>query len=195
MPNDVIQDCYIKQLIESTILKIENDQAVRKDIDKAYNDFTSVIITELDRKVPVKTVNCNTEKNGHKSRYKPYWTESLQEAWKTKVVAERKWMKENGSNKQKLRKEYCAIRKEFDRKLKREKRKYQRQQIDELECTFNSNKTEFWKEIGILGINNDRKQMIPSEIKKDAGVRDKTLVLEEWKTHFDDLYKSNEASN
>ena len=79
--------------------------------------------------------------------------------------------------------------------MKREKRKYQRQQIDELESTFSSNKIQFWKKIGKLGIQNERKQIIPWEIKKDASViDDKALILEEWKTHFDDLYKSIEAS-
>ena len=53
---------------------------------------------------------------------------------------------------------------------------------------------EFWKEIGKIGIGNDRKRTIPIEIERDDGTFsfDRTEILEKWKTKFMDLLTTGE---
>ena len=80
-------------MAEEAIDRIEHSEAIKHDIDKAYNEFMTVINTELDRKVPVKVIKQGSTNASHKSRYKPYCNEDLQNTWNKKVASEKKWLK------------------------------------------------------------------------------------------------------
>ena len=51
------------------------------------------------------------------------------------------------------------------------------------------NSRDFWRDIGKIGIGNDRKPVIPLEVTDDCGtvIRDTKLVLDKWRTDYGSL--------
>ena len=122
MPNDFFKDRYITNIVDEAIVRSQQE----RDLNEAYQEFVTAINTELDRKAEIKSIRkTNVTFTKQKSFYKPYWDNELQKAWNEKVKSEKKWMKEQGPGKRRLRAEYCAIRKTFDRMLRKAKRQYQ----------------------------------------------------------------------
>ncbi|VDI00507.1 Hypothetical predicted protein [Mytilus galloprovincialis] len=131
-----------------------------------------------------------------KSFYKPYWNQTLQTQWNLSCECEKKWLKFKGPpHKKKLLKEnYCTERKIFDKINRKFKRKYQIQKENELhEKLKSTNKREFWKSIGKLGIANERKNQIPWEVvDSDGNINtDEKIVLNKWKSDFETLFSNN----
>ena len=83
---------------------------------------------------------------------------------------ERIWLKCINNNKKRLKSDYCAELKIFDRLNRRYKRQYQRKEQDKLQnLVENDISRDFWKEIGKLSLANDRKVKIPMEILDSEG--------------------------
>ncbi|VDI10211.1 Hypothetical predicted protein [Mytilus galloprovincialis] len=59
------------------------------------------------------------------------------------------------------------------------------------------NQREFWKEIGRIGVGQERRKLIPMEVQLQNGeiTNDKYSVLSEWKNAFYDLLNANDDSN
>ena len=58
---------------------------------------------------------------------------------------------------------------------------------------INSNSSTFWKSIGKIGVEFQKKNVIPLEINNEDGsiVTDQDLVLDKWKNSFSNLYNSS----
>ena len=69
-----------------------------------------------------------------------------------------------------IKSEFITIRKTFDRENRKAKREYQKHQQEDLHLLSKQQNTrDFWKSIGKLGISNERKQHIPTEIYDSNG--------------------------
>ena len=72
--------------------------------------------------------------------------------------------------KNRLRQLYNSERKTFDKILRSAKRKYQHSEQERLKTLYTDNDTRgFWKYIGKLGLQNERKPDIPMEIIDNDG--------------------------
>ena len=93
-----------------------------------------------------------------------------------------------------LKEVYCTERKLFDRLHRKFKRKYQRQKQFDLLDKFNTDSREFWRDIGKIGLANDRKHSIPLEVIDDDGnmVAGLDNALREWKVQYDRLYNGSD---
>jgi hypothetical protein len=191
IPETFFKDQTIKTNVTDTIELIEHQHQSNANINVVYQNFVDTIITEMDRKLPVKSIKCVNDINKQsKSRYKPYWCQDLQNAWDNKVKSEKKWLKCNGPSKKVLKAKFCENRKVFDRLLKKAKRMYQKQQQKQLSTMFEEDKTMFWRKLGKFGMGDNRKQYIPWGVKDFQGniLTEKDLVLDQWKRDFDEIY-------
>ena len=126
----------------------------------------------------------NVRSSRPKSKCKPYWCDKLQSAWDQVHVKEHVGyaLREISS-----RNAYVQARKSFDILSRRSKRKYQCAEHDRLKKLFHDQETRnFWKYIGKIGMQNDRKPSITMEIVDSNGhVSTKTEeVLSRWKADY-----------
>ena len=115
-------------------------------LDEAYADFKEFVISNMDEHLESKEITINSNTN-HKSKYKPYWNTDLQKLWNTAAQKEKLWLSFNGSGQRRsqLKHYYCEARKLFDKRLRRAKRSYQREEEVHLLELNTSNETAFWK--------------------------------------------------
>ena len=189
---DFMNNENIHQQILDTIERIEYEITTNENIQSAYNDFERLLKEEMENRLPKITLN-RKDNSKRKSRYKPYWNEILQEQWDKVKVTERAWTKFQGSRitKRRLKEEFCAERRVFDKLNRKYKRQHRDGEQRNLEDKLNgTNKSDFWKTIGRIGMANERNKGIPCEIVDDNGnvVTDKRVVIEKWKTEMEKLY-------
>ena len=136
--------------------------------------------------------------NSHKSRSKPFWNTELQGTWNNVYAAENQWLKFKGSTvtKKRLRQDYCLVRNNFDKMLRKAKCTYQLAEQQRLRDKLHNieNPREFWTEIGNLGISNDRNSHIPFEVVDQDGIKtDRNSVLGKWKSDYEQLYNNEQT--
>ena len=150
-------------MITDTIQKIEHSLYHANDVNNAYKSFTAMLMEEMDKKLPKKNITPFVAG----SKYKPYWNKELQNAWDVVCLKERTWLRSNGSHseKRRLRDSYNRERKHFDKLNRRAKRTYQMLEQVQLEEMYSDNETRnFWKYIGRIGLQNERKPRMPVEV-------------------------------
>lgn len=200
LPSDFLQDSSSVDLIKSTINRIEHDLHDLEDVDSAYTDFKNLISSELDKRVKkVHTGNKPRGNNRRKTLYKPYWNDTLQSQLTIAQDCERKWLSFKGSatRRKVLKNDYCEQRKVFDRLNRKFKRQYQIREKNRLHnLLLGKNTKDLWRDIGKLGMANDRKSFIPMETTDVDGniVRDHNKVLDCWKSKYEKLYNCDPDS-
>ena len=90
IPASFLNDEQSFDLLNQTILSIENAISVQADMGLAYDKFTTLLNTEMESKL--KKRNVNISHKGHKSRAKPYWSDILQDAWVGVCNSEKRWL-------------------------------------------------------------------------------------------------------
>ena len=131
MPNDFLMSADIQHSVLLTIMRIENYIRVERDVQSAYDEFETLIKTEMKDKISTYKNN----PNGKRRQYKPYWNNVLQNQWSKVCESKKAWLRFAGSNgrKRALKETYCNDRKTFDRLNRKFKRNYQLQQQQNLE--------------------------------------------------------------
>ena len=66
--------------------------------------------------------------------------------------------------------EFLRQRKVFNREVQKAKRKFWKQKQIEIEQLETSDQKSFWKEIGKIGVGQERKKEIPCEVKLSNGL-------------------------
>ena len=94
---------------------------------------------------------------------------------------------------------FNSYRKYFSKEVQKARRQFWKRKQTEIESLENNNPKMFWKEIGKLGIGNDRRQFIPMEVMLPNGEisTNEEDVLREWKNGFNSLLNpvANGSSN
>ena len=95
----------------------------------------------------------------------------------------------SNSIRNRLRHVFVTARKRLNRGVKRAKKQYIRQKQAEIDELQSKNQTMFWKEIGKIGVGQERRKNIPLEILKPDGSvsSDVTEVLDKWESDFESL--------
>ncbi|CAG2223364.1 unnamed protein product [Mytilus edulis] len=199
--NIVIKDC-VKRISE-TVNRIENELSSNRCINEAYGSFTNFLMNEMDLAgltvtSPIK-YECKSKQSKAKTFLKPCWSDLLQQKWDAASKNEKLWLKcsDHTNIKRKLKQEYCAARNDFDKHLRKAKRTYQNKlQMDLMTELEKPNSRDFWKQIGKIGISNDRRDQIPWEVIDDNGevTTDKERVLQKWKTDYQTLFNDQTDS-
>lgn len=145
--------------------------------------------------IPYKTIKTSHSTDGCRRKRKfgkPWWSDRLTTLLSSMCSKEKLWLNANGTgDRRALKAEYVSARKTFDRAVQRTKRFYQYSLQREVLTEGVTNDTNFWKSIGKLDINQERKMKIPMEVLTDEGTvsNEVNIVLEKWKSCFSNLDK------
>ena len=179
----------VRTRVSATIDKIESALRNQSDVNEVYTAFTSLIFDEISQHFP-RRGNFNGNKNA-KSFYKPYWSEHLQRQWDIVCTNEKLWLKCNGPQKRNFRDSFNRERKIFDKMNRKAKRAFQLSEQNRLgDLCDNRDSRNFWKEIGKVGMQNERKLEIPMEVIDEQGniSSDAQSVLSRWKRDYSTLF-------
>lgn len=123
----------------------------------------------------------------------------MDEQWNKVSVCENTWLKSKSTKQEKriLKEKFCVERKVFDRLNRKYKPQFQLEKQRNLSNLCNSNRNDFWKEIGKLGVGNDRKLPIPMEIKSEDGSVNTNVndVLNRWEFEYRNLFSVNDSDS
>ena len=112
IPADFLTTPDSLNMVNETTQKTENNLNQERDINTAYETFTSLLQTEMENTLPKKCFRSHK-----KSMYQPYWSDDLQCAWDSVCQKEQLWLRWHGSHgeKHKLRESFNRQRKIFDK--------------------------------------------------------------------------------
>ncbi|CAG2255684.1 unnamed protein product [Mytilus edulis] len=142
------------------------------------------MLEKMDYKVIKVSLGLNNKNVGWK---KPWWSDHLTILWNDVCAIEKEMLKsKSDTRKRQCRQEFICKRKLFDRETQRSKRRYWRDQLNEIDNLESTNQTEFWKKIGRVGVGEERRKAIPMSVQLPDGSisHDRDAVLNEWKRSF-----------
>ena len=92
---------------------------------------------------------------------------------------------------------FLAYRKMFNAEVQRAKRAFWKKKQTDIEELESTDSKMFWKEIGKIGISQDRRKEIPMEVKLPNGDISTNVsdILNVWKTGFEQLLNGSNAEN
>ncbi|XP_053391650.1 uncharacterized protein LOC128554398 [Mercenaria mercenaria] len=191
IPVDFMNSNYT--VLQNFISKLEMEESNQRDLNDVYDQFCDCVKTEMKSKLAHKTVNVSVSGNNKKRKIKkPWWNDELTELWNNSCRAEKRMLNSDGSTRQKLRIEFKAQRKAFDKCVQKSKRRYWFDMQKEIENLAGSNQSEFWRKIGKIRVGQERGKNIPFEVKNEDGSfsSQKSDVLGKWKSSFEGLLNS-----
>ena len=191
IPSDFLLDK--REELTNFIETLENSTRNQSDADENYNLFVNLIKKEMYQKVDFKTIKIKTGTNNKKRRLKkPWWSVELTNIWNELCTKEKAMLKSDVQSKRAKRDEFLRYRKFFNKEVQKAKRKFWKQKQTEIEQLETSDQKSFWKEIGKIGIGQERRKDIPCEVKLSNGEVSNKLedVLDVWKAGFGCLESS-----
>ncbi len=136
-------------------------------------------------------------KKNTKLRKKPWWCADLHQMWDDVCKKERAWLNHKGGSGQNYKREYVQSRRSFSYAMRKEKRRYQKKIMDDLQQACDNSQIEFWKKVKSTGIQADRKDPLPSMIKDPNGnlLSDPNQIKEQWIKQFRHAESENVYDN
>ncbi|CAC5379517.1 unnamed protein product [Mytilus coruscus] len=194
VPEDWLNGESVVTEINRVILQLEQSEASQQNIDKMYENFVSVLKTEMSEKLQSKEIRIsNAINNKARKCKKPWWNSELTMLWNGVCKAEKNWNKcRLSSKKRELRHIFIQKRKLFDRGVQGSKRQYWHSMQEEL-INLQGNPKEFWRKTGRIGVGSERQNTIPMEIKLNDGsiCDDKDIIINKWKCDFEEMLNKN----
>jgi hypothetical protein len=119
---------------------------------------------------------------------KPFWNNELKELWQNLCRKERLYLKAHGSDRNRIKHEFKAAQKLFDKTYRRTERRFHKEKLTELENLSTDDPNKFWKCIKNLGPK--KKNEIPMEVYDENGdiVYETHRVLDTWKLEYSKLF-------
>ena len=158
VPSDFLNGSENTIAVSEVIKCLDENTENQNEIDGTFTEFCRIIDNEKElklRKIIVKDSNNNKKRRVKKQ----WWTDGLTDLWNICCTAKKKdWLKASIHDNRLKKEIYVRHRKHFDREVQKRKRNYRQekeQELTELQC---KNQKEFWKEIGKIGIGNNRKK-------------------------------------
>ena len=196
VPDNFLQEDL--SILNDGIRKIQQSVNTQEELDNVCSKLILTLKTEMNDKMTHRTVKIQPSGNNKKRKVnKPWWSDSLSELWNEQCKAEKAMLKGQKSIRNRLRHVFVAARKRFNREVQRAKRQYIRQKQAEIDELQSKNQTMFWKEIGKIGVGQERRKNIPLEILKPDGSvsSDVTEVLGKWESDFTSLLNPIESTS
>ena len=192
-----MSDASILEQVNATIADLEGGFRTQSNIDSAYDSWCTIVKSEMYERLPYKSikVGCN---NKRRRVAKPWWNDRLSELWNDMCDHESRWLKCSVQlQKSNFKSVFITSRRKFDREVQRAKRLYWYSLQNNMLNEVNKDQTEFWRNIGKVGISQTKKNKTPFEVVLDDGTisSDKQVVFERWERDFSDLLNSNAESD
>ena len=196
VPENFLQEDL--SMLNEGIRDIQQSVNAQEDLDNVCKKLIKKLKDEMKVKMTHRTVKIHTSGDNKKRKVnKPWWSDSLSELWNEQCKAEKDMLKGKKSTRTRLRHVFATARKRFNREIQRTKRQYLQQKQAEIDDLQSKNQTMFWKEIGKIGVGQERRKNIPFEIlRQDGSVSsDVTEVLGKWQSDFESLLNPIESTN
>lgn len=187
---DFLQSDEVATVINNLIQSLETETLSQENIDSLYQEFCETIISEMSAVLPARRVTLKSAHSNKRRRAKkPWWNESLTLMWNNVCEAERVFLRCKGADRARLRQQYRQKQKQFDKEIRAAKRRHWNSIQQNLLDKQRHDPQHFWKEIGQLGVAQERKLGIPMEVVlPDGSVSTRQdAVLSHWKNGFRDL--------
>lgn len=189
-PEDFMENCRFKLLLNELIGEQIDSKNKQESINEHMENVLRAINTEINQ-----TVKLGGGRNSRRkfTPNKEYWTPELTKLWQKAHAAEQQLRKEKGPAQKKsyTRKLNLAF-KQFDRMLRKEKRKQQDRLSEDLDRFTEQDPNSFWKHIKNLGSNVGERDKLPLPWKvrnPDGSVTtDHTEILTRWSNEFEGIY-------
>lgn len=187
MPSNYMQDETLVQKLE-TLTNLLRDRSLTTpvgNIDEIYNEFCSIIDSQLDCKTITPKGNVNHRK--------AWWNKDLSALAREVRLALKKW-EANKSNKD-LKLAYLEKQKCFSKMVRGCKRKLRKARNDKLIENLGSNPRKFWTFIKNIGGSDSRN--LPDTVTDSDGNKtsEPSQVREEWKKYFEGLLNPLNSNN
>ena len=175
----------LTKLIEDCETRISNQNC----IDSLYSDLCKIYHDEMNANFRSSNVYPVARKRYLRSP-KPFWNNELKLLWEEVRKTECEYVKAKGLGSNAARNRFKAAQHQFDKVYRREKRRFQRAKLNELDLTVTRNPKEFWKLLKRLG--PQKNMAIPLEVIDDHNniITDKDFVIQKWKSDFEKLFSS-----
>ena len=153
-----MSDNELQSSIFHIIEKLESSLMTQSSINEAYDNFVNIVHSEMYSKLPHKVVTLYSSGYSKKKlrSKKPWWSEDLTLLWSEMCSAEKQWLKCKPNDKANFKHIYVQKRKLFDKGVQRAKRYFVYQAQVDLEASVNASSGSFWKDIGKIGLGNER---------------------------------------
>ena len=200
IPSSFLNDETSLDQVVAVIDRIERDLEINRDVNNAYDSFKDLVFSEMDRKLPKRSRKFSNGNKTAKSFHKPYWLAELDEKWDAVCACERNWLRSSGSSaeKRRLRSLYVTSKRQFEKLNKKAKRSHQLSEQQRLMSMHaDRHSREFWREIGKIGIQNDRKNFIPMKVVDYAGNISTNVdtVISKWSNEYERLFSISNDLN
>ena len=196
LPQSFLNDANSLQQVQSAVERIEESLVVQGGVDSAYDELCKLLYNEMDQKLKrIPSYNKNIHSN-NKLKQKPWWNDDLNNLWRVLSLKERCYLKckDNEPRKRRSKREWLSYRKYFDIAHRRSKRRYQKQQQNELLQAHQQIQQDFWRQLGKTGIGQERKPQLPNCVRiGDVINTDAEAILNKGKRDFAELF--SEQSN
>ncbi len=182
---------YTGATVDSCLKIIEElllNQIDQERLDSLYDQYVETYFDEMSSFFK-EVSNTPVSRKSLRFTPKPYWNEDLSELWKRFHRSEKIFVttRKDDPAYSRILGDFRDKRRAFDKRLKREKRSYQRRKVYDLEKANTKNPKEFWRTIENLGPK--RKRKIPNEVILEDGSTTDVFddVLSKWKRDFQGL--------
>ena len=134
------------------------------------------MIKYLNRDIVIRSGSSNKKRHTRKV----WWSDTHTTKWNILCAAEDVWIDTKpGPDKIRAKAEIKEAQRHFDRSVQSAKRRYWRQQQENIQALESSGPKAFWQQVKKLGVANERRQTIPWEaVHADGSIStDKDVVL------------------
>ena len=107
IPEEFMNNAVIYEQLRQKITELEANQNRQESIDMSYNEFLSILVTEMNTHLNPRVVTPSNA-NGKRGRVsKPWWNNELTSEWSDLRISEKMWIKcKHKAQRQRLKAEY-----------------------------------------------------------------------------------------
>ena len=187
LPENFLNSPETNAALLQMIADVERVRVDQESIDLIYKRFCNIYHSELQTYFKSTDIYPSAKKRYFRNS-KPYWNDQLRNMWADVRKTEVEFTRARGPNVSHARQKFKEAQNKFDKLYRREKRKYQRTQFNDLENAISNDPKAFWKILKSLG--PQKKLSIPMEVYDEQNNvnTDINYVTNKWKSEFQKLF-------
>ncbi|XP_076072119.1 uncharacterized protein LOC143043825 [Mytilus galloprovincialis] len=198
IPRDIFNSERCVRSLQSIIDSMLHRNNIENRINTIYERLVKTLHDEMDEYMEYTDFNESTNKR-KRNIGKPYWNAELQQLLLETNKTEKEFLKFKGDRRirKQLENNYKLKRREFDKRLRQEERKYTTERLNRIKTMNTSNPKEFWREINKLGPGKENTKIDCVVLNEGGYSNDPNIILGRWKEEYAKLFSgnSNEANN
>ncbi|CAG2194034.1 unnamed protein product [Mytilus edulis] len=192
IPNDIFKSERCVRCLDKVVDSLLDRHNIEQRINSIYETLLNTIHDEMDNVLDYKDLGQSTHKRKRRNT-KPYWNNELRNLLREVNIAEKDYLRYQGDRRTKTkRREIFKIkRRQFDKRLRQEERKYTAQRLNRIKSINQGNPKEFWREISKLGPGKTSTNIDSVNMDDGSVSHDPSEILQRWKEEYSKLFSSD----